>query len=170
MKLSIIPEDGSVFHDGEGRGGLSYTTPADVRALQWDGSNGEVEYHSKPNEFITSLPQWAVDAVGVLDVALFVPTPTQEELDAQAYAQAYAQAKQDKVLAVSQITVTTTSGNVFDGDEVAQSRMSRAVTASDTGDITQWILADNTQATVTREELKEALLLAGRAMTVIWVA
>jgi len=90
MQLSMMIEDGSVFHDGEGRGGLSYTTPADVRALQWDGSNGEVEYHSKPNEFITSLPQWAVDAVGVLDVALFVPTPTQEELDAQAYAQAYA--------------------------------------------------------------------------------
>jgi len=91
---------------------------------------------------------------------------TQTELDAIAYAQA----KQDKILAVSQITVTTTSGNVFDGDEVSQNRMARAVTASNAGDTTQWILADNTQATVTHEELKEALLLSGEATIKIWMA
>ena len=91
---------------------------------------------------------------------------TQPELDALAYAKA----KQDKLLAVSQITVTTKSGNVFDGDELSQNRMGRAVTASNAGDTTRWKLADNTQATVTHEELKEALLLSGRAMTVIWVA
>jgi len=95
-----------------------------------------------------------------------IPLPTQAEIDAKAYAQA----KQDKVLAVSQITVTTTSDKVFDGGEVSQNRMGRAVTASSAGDTTQWILADNTQATVTHEELKEALLLSGEAMTAIWMA
>ena len=45
-----------------------------------------------------------------------------------------------------------------------------AVTASDAGDSTQWILADNTQATVTHEELKEALLLSGEATIKIWMA
>ena len=89
-------------------------------------------------------------------------TPTPEQL--------YAKAKQDKILAVSQIKVTTTSGNVFDGDEISQNRMARAVTASDAGDSTQWILADNTQATVTHEELKEALLLSGEATIKIWMA
>jgi len=44
-----------------------------------------------------------------------------------------------------------------------------AVTASDAGDSTQWILADNTQATVTHEELKEALLLSGEATIKIWM-
>jgi len=82
----------------------------------------------------------------------------------------YNQAKDAKILAVSQITVTTASGKAFDGDEVSQNRMARAVTASNAGDTTQWKLADNTQATVTHEELKEALLLAGNAMTVIWMA
>jgi len=90
------------------------------------------------------------------------PVPTPKQL--------YAQAKQDKILAVSQIKVTTTSGKAFDGDEVSQNRMARAVTASSVGDTTQWILADNTQASVTHEELKEALLLAGEAMTEIWMA
>jgi len=88
--------------------------------------------------------------------------PTAEQL--------YAQAKQDKILAVSQIKVTTESGKVFDGDELSQNRMARAVTASSAGDTTRWKLADNTQATVTHEELKEALLLSGEAMTAIWVA
>jgi len=87
--------------------------------------------------------------------------PTTEQL--------YKQAKNDKILAVSQITVTTTSGKVFDGDEISQNRMARAVTASNAGDTTQWILADNTQATVTHEELKEALLLAGEATIKIWM-
>ena len=84
--------------------------------------------------------------------------------------QLYAKDKESKLLAVSQIKVTTALGNVFDGDETSQNRMARAVTASNAGDTTQWILADNTQATVTHEELKEALLLAGNAMTVIWMA
>jgi len=93
------------------------------------------------------------------------PEPTKSELDAITYAQA----KQDKILAVSQITVTTALGKVFDGDEISQNRMARAVTASNAGDTTQWILADNTQATVTHEELKEALLLAGEATIKIWM-
>ena len=87
--------------------------------------------------------------------------PTTEQL--------YKQAKNDKILAVSQIIVTTTSGKLFDGGELSQNRMARAVTASNAGDTTQWILADNTQATVTHEELKEALLLSGEAMTTIWM-
>lgn len=83
--------------------------------------------------------------------------------------QLYKKAKQDKLLAVSQIKVTTESGKVFDGGEISQNRMARAMTASNAGDSTQWKLADNTQATVTHEELKEALLLAGEAMTIIWM-
>ena len=92
--------------------------------------------------------------------------PSQQESQEQIYKQA----KQVKNLAVSQITVTTTSGKVFDGDEISQNRMGRAVTASNAGDTTQWKLADNTQASVTHEELKEALLLSGEAMTAIWMS
>ena len=97
-------------------------------------------------------------------------TPEPEFTQAELNQQALVQAKQTKVTQVSNITVTTTSGKTFDGDETAQGRMARAVSFSKPLDTTQWILADNTVATVTREELVEAGLLAGQAMTAIWVA
>jgi len=62
------------------------------------------------------------------------------------------EAKIARDLKVSQIKVTTTSGKTFNGDK------------------TSWILADNTVKTVTHEELKEALHLAGQAQTALWIA
>ena len=76
--------------------------------------------------------------------------------------------KADKV---AQIIVTTATGKVFDGDEKSQERILRAINiANITGDTTtQWKLADNTVVDVTREELKEALALAGKEMSKIWI-
>lgn len=87
--------------------------------------------------------------------------PTPEEL--------LAQAKAARATEVDAIVVTTISGKTFDGNEQAQERMSRAITALDPGETTLWVLADNTPATVTRDELREALRLAGEAQTAIWV-
>lgn len=60
------------------------------------------------------------------------------------------------------ITVTTQSGKVFDGDEVSQTRIARAlqiaVYSSQTE--TNWKLRDNTVELVTIDELQEALALA----------
>jgi len=100
---------------------------------------------------------------------------TQAEIDAhinppKTPAQLAQEAKQAKINQVTKITVTTTSGKVFDGDEVAQDRMARAVSFSQPLSTTQWKLADNTIVIVTREELVEAGLLAGQAMTTIWMA
>ena len=80
-----------------------------------------------------------------------------------------AKAKQLRKEAVSAITVTTASGKEFDGDEDSQNRMSRAISAMGDGDETQWVLADNSVVTATKAELKEALRLAGAAMTTIWM-
>lgn len=71
---------------------------------------------------------------------------------------------------VAAITVTTQSGKVFDGNEDAQNRMSRAITAMDDGDELPWVLSDNTVALVGKAEMREALRLAGAAMAAIWVA
>lgn len=84
-------------------------------------------------------------------------------------AQALASAKAARHAEVEVITVTTTSGRVFDGNEDAQNRMSRAVNAMEDADTLPWVLADNTIAQVTRAELREALKLAGAAMAEIWV-
>lgn len=72
---------------------------------------------------------------------------------------------------VSEIVVTTTTGKVFDGDELSQDRMLRALSIADLNGQTetQWKMADNSVQTVTREELKEALTLAGLAMGEIWI-
>lgn len=83
-----------------------------------------------------------------------------------------AKAKDERAAAVAAITVVV-DGLVFDGDEKAQERMSRTVTAATaTGasmdDTTTWVLHDNTIATVTIRQLATALRLAGEAQTALW--
>jgi regulator of protease activity HflC (stomatin/prohibitin superfamily) len=62
MKLTIIRDMGLVCVDGRGHDELDLSSvPAEVHAVQWDGSSGEIEYVSNevPNEAITALPSWA---------------------------------------------------------------------------------------------------------------
>ena len=87
--------------------------------------------------------------------------PTPEEI--------LARAKAARAAEVESLVVTTTTGKAFDGDEKSQDRMARAIAAMNDDDTTLWVLADNTPTTVTREELREALRLAGEAQTAIWV-
>jgi regulator of protease activity HflC (stomatin/prohibitin superfamily) len=53
---------GLVHVNGRGHDELDLSSvPAEVHAVQWDGTSGEIEYVSSdvPNELITSLPAWA---------------------------------------------------------------------------------------------------------------
>ena len=79
-------------------------------------------------------------------------------------------AKKLRDTAVAAIKVTV-NGKAFDGDEVAQGRMARAVAvAVITGINTcQWKLADNTVASVTVDELRQALSLSLQAQGDLWV-
>ena len=75
--------------------------------------------------------------------------------------------------AVRAIKVTTASGRVFDGDEVSQARMARAILGlqeAGEGATVTWVLADNTPVAVTAAELSEALHLAGAEQARLWVA
>lgn len=80
-------------------------------------------------------------------------------------------AKVQRAAQVEQITVTTQAGNTFDGDEVSQGRMARAIIALQaTGTpSTVWVLANNTPISATAAELTEALVLSGMAQAAIWV-
>ena len=69
---------------------------------------------------------------------------------------------------VDSITVNV-NGKVFDGDEVSQGRMARALVAMSENDTIVWVLADNTPTQVTQSELIEALRLAGLAQAEAWV-
>jgi biopolymer transport protein ExbD len=81
-------------------------------------------------------------------------------------------AKAERAAAVAAITVEV-DGMTFDGDEVAQERMARTVTAATaTGasmdDTTVWVLHDNTVAQPTIRQLATALRMAGEAQTALW--
>ena len=80
--------------------------------------------------------------------------------------------KADRAAMVRAIKVTTVAGNTFDGDEISQGRMARAILslqAAPAGTETTWVLADNTPIQVDLDELSEALRLAGQEQTRLWV-
>lgn len=100
----------------------------------------------------------------IVDVAVTAPPaadePTPEQL--------HEKARRERDVAVSNIVVTTQSGKTFDGDETSQTRMSRAIIGMDDPDVMPWKLADNTIATVSKAELREALRLSGSAQSALW--
>jgi hypothetical protein len=80
--------------------------------------------------------------------------------------------KEKRGAAVAAIKVTTQAGNTFDGDERSQGRMARAILVlqdEPVGTLTTWVLADNTEAQVGLDELREAFKLAGLEQTRLWV-
>lgn len=80
--------------------------------------------------------------------------------------------KANRAAAVASIQVTTAAGNCFDGDEISQGRMARAIVGLEAqSEITaiNWVLADNTAIQVTAAELREALALAGLEQARLWV-
>ena len=92
-----------------------------------------------------------------------VPPPTEEEIAASELEKA----KAERAEYVSKIVVTV-DDLLFDGDETSQDRMARSCVALNDGETVQWVLADNTIAQVTKEQLRKALRLAGEAQTAIW--
>ena len=93
------------------------------------------------------------------------PPKTEEELRAEW--------KASRAAAVEAIVATTAAGNTFDGDEISQGRMARAIlalNASAPGTTVNWVLADNSVINATAAELAEALALAGAEQAAMWVA
>jgi len=65
------------------------------------------------------------------------------------------------------ISVTTENGNEYQGNKDARINLMCAITALDPGEFIEWIMKHNDVATVTREELKEALKLSMAAYEVL---
>lgn len=80
-------------------------------------------------------------------------------------------AKEQRQVNVDSIIVTTTAGNSFNGDEISQNRMARAILAlQSTGTpAILWVLADNLVIQASIAELSEALALSGAAQAAMWV-
>lgn len=71
MKLSIIPIDKTVCEDGICYANLTWDgTPINIHALQWQDISGWVEFNDgTPNEDITVLPNWAINAMSAWQIA-----------------------------------------------------------------------------------------------------
>lgn len=98
------------------------------------------------------------------------PSKTEEEIKQEELNNALEQRSK----AVANITVEV-DGMVFDGDEVSQERMARAIlVAKATGEedtaTTTWVLHDNTVAQPTIAQLVKALRLAGEEQTKLWTS
>lgn len=72
---------------------------------------------------------------------------------------------------VEKIVVTTSAGNTFDGDEISQNRMARAILALQAtgGHGVSWVLTDNSVIQASVAELTEALALAGASQAAMWI-
>jgi hypothetical protein len=77
--------------------------------------------------------------------------------------------KAQRAIDVAAITVEV-DGMVFDGDEVAQTRMARAALVMDDTESTLWVLADNRVVSVSKAQLLAACKAAGQAQTALWGA
>lgn len=76
--------------------------------------------------------------------------------------------KQEREKAVAAIVVEV-DGLIFDGDEIAQTRMARAALVMNDEETTLWVQANNEPAQVTKAQLVEAIRLAGTEQTGLWV-
>lgn len=76
--------------------------------------------------------------------------------------------KIDRATAVKNIKVEV-NGKLFDGDETSQGRMARSLVALKDDETITWVLSDNTTAQVSKDDLLEALRLAGLKQTELWV-
>ena len=100
-----------------------------------------------------------------LGITVLEYVPTEKEL--------LEQAKIERAEAVSKITVIV-DGMTFDGDETAQTRMGRTISAAMALGVDlntekrTWVLADNTIAKPTIAQLAKALELAGNEQTRLW--
>ena len=103
MRVSIIKDDNMVIVDGRAIKIDLSDFPADVHAVQWDGSTGHVEYKDKPQEKLTALDVFQTwldrwEAERAIEDAP-PPPPTLEQIKAtleaalDAYIDSVAQAK-----------------------------------------------------------------------------
>ena len=76
--------------------------------------------------------------------------------------QAVLDKKAEKEKRLSEIVVTTSNGNAFDGNETARNNMVSAIMSAELINKTEetWKLADNSTKLITLDELREALALA----------
>lgn len=92
MRLTIIPSDGFVSVDGEGYSGIDLSfMPADIHAVQWYDTEGEIEYRDSRGR--------ATRNETIEDVAVFQPAVVAWQSAKDAVEQAHIEAMEQMALA-----------------------------------------------------------------------
>lgn len=131
------------------------------------GVGTDVEFYTSIGMTEMEIEQSDVDDMWY--VAGYAPMKSEEQKKIEEEQRLLNEAKAKRAEKVNSITVEI-DGMVFDGDEKAQERMARAVImANSLDEETEWVLHDNTVATVTAEQLKRACREAGKKQTELWV-
>jgi len=84
-----------------------------------------------------------------------------------AYQASPEQKKTARTKSVERIIVEV-DGIPFDGDEISQTRLTRAALILADGESTYWMCADNVPRLVSKEQFVQALRLAGEEQTRLW--
>lgn len=64
MNVTIIPTDKTVVVDSIGYGDIDMSSvPSNIHALQWEDTEGTIEYNNLNNEEIFELPSWALGCI-----------------------------------------------------------------------------------------------------------
>ncbi|WP_257296984.1 DUF4376 domain-containing protein [Endozoicomonas sp. YOMI1] len=125
------------------------------------------------NDFVVDFTESPAAPVGYIEVSSEPPTPDhiltmngEWVLSDKKLKEQWKAARQAKVNAI----VVNIDGLTFDGDETSQARMARAAALAETPtEKVRWILADNTVADVTADQLKRAARAAGREQEKLWI-
>lgn len=151
---------------------LNYTQPVDYISHGWNPvAETEPPTYDPITQYVMEIAPKLVNGHYEQDyeiVALEAATVAANE--ATAATQSRNAAKAQRTAAVEAITVTTATGNAFDGDETSQGRMARTIVMMQATKTktTAWVLADNSTANVSVSELVEALSLSCAAQTGVW--
>ena len=138
MKLTIIRDMGLVHVDGRGHDELDLSSvPAEVHAVQWDGSQGEIEYVSNdiPNDSITSLPSWAQSIADERKAVIDAEIAAEEKAEADRIAyENSAEGKADMARAKRDVLIAETdwwasSDLTMTAEQIAYRQALRDVTA-----------------------------------------
>lgn len=145
---------------------------AELKARQEDDKNPaqEVNVQNLIDMFTTQSTVLLVANPWVVDSNLPKPviTLSEDEL-AQINATFNSNVKSNREQLVAAIMVTSSLGNSFNGDEVSQTRITRAIVAlPDETSTILWTLSNNSKVAVAKPELQEVLLLAGIEQTKLW--
>jgi len=96
------------------------------------------------------------------------PAYTKEQRDKYLLDKKIQKWKKERQEKVDNIEVTY-NNVVYQGDELSQTRIARAITAMGDSDTIDWVAKDNSVHPLTKDDLKAILLKAGQEQSKIWV-